>query len=264
MDVIKKESEVDPLAIQSNDNTETDEKPLSEEGNLLDLHVVRIKTECVNHSYDLNPEVGLEETAVTTNFVTAKCKAEEDSFDLDRLQQQQTREVSSEEDAVSTERNHVRFTTDTDPTITEKGTELTNEMHTVIRMFAMENVEIHHNLDVEVNEPEKEEEDNVRYEQERRILESVSSSDNETDSESCTSQQSDSQYAPTREKKPREISFEEKVKVINYWLLPGPPKHHRQKFSHRTWSSMKHHFTWLSNERQLYRMKEQVQRHQNS
>ncbi|XP_069672711.1 uncharacterized protein [Periplaneta americana] len=78
MDMIKEEPEVDPLATQSSDNTDTDEKkPLSEEGNLLDLHVTGIKTECVDNSYDFTSETKFEETAVPTDFVYIKCKAED-------------------------------------------------------------------------------------------------------------------------------------------------------------------------------------------
>ncbi|XP_069670121.1 jerky protein homolog-like [Periplaneta americana] len=77
MDVIKTEAEVDPLAIHWSDNTVTDEKkPLPEEGNLLDLHVAGIKTECVDDSYDLILETKVEETAVPTEFVSMKCKDE--------------------------------------------------------------------------------------------------------------------------------------------------------------------------------------------
>ncbi|XP_069669503.1 uncharacterized protein [Periplaneta americana] len=77
MDVIKMEPEVDPLAIQTSENTDIEEKkPISEEGNLLDLHMAGIKTECVDHSWDVTLETEVEETIVPTNFVTAKYKAE--------------------------------------------------------------------------------------------------------------------------------------------------------------------------------------------
>ncbi|XP_069673203.1 uncharacterized protein [Periplaneta americana] len=76
MEEIKKEPEVDPLTIQCSDNTDTDEKkPLSEEGNLLDLHVAGIKTECLDHSCDLTSDIKVEQTAVPTDSVTTKCKA---------------------------------------------------------------------------------------------------------------------------------------------------------------------------------------------
>ncbi|KAJ4425505.1 hypothetical protein ANN_27699 [Periplaneta americana] len=77
MDVIKKESEVDPLAIQWSDEYDTTEKkPVSEKSNILDLQVVGIKTENVDHSCDLTSNIEVEETAVPTNFVTKKCKVE--------------------------------------------------------------------------------------------------------------------------------------------------------------------------------------------
>ncbi|XP_069672521.1 uncharacterized protein [Periplaneta americana] len=142
MDVIKKESEVDPLVIQSSDNTDTDEKkPLSEDGNLLNPYVVGIKTECKDHSCNLTSDIKVEETTVPTNFSTINCKAEEwnvshlevmdrtdikteikvedspvpiglpmvkteidkDVFELDRVQQERKVEVSSEEDEVFSE-----------------------------------------------------------------------------------------------------------------------------------------------------------------
>ncbi|KAJ4425926.1 hypothetical protein ANN_27552 [Periplaneta americana] len=88
MDVIKTEAEVDPLAIHWSDNTVTDEKkPLPEEGNLLDLHVAGIKTECVDDSNDLTLETKVEETAVPTEFVSMKCKDEEESCDVDTVEE---------------------------------------------------------------------------------------------------------------------------------------------------------------------------------
>ncbi|XP_069669966.1 zinc finger protein 235-like isoform X1 [Periplaneta americana] len=95
MDVIKMEPDINPLAIQSNETEE--KKYLSQEGNLLDLPVTRIKEEYVDDSYDHNPEIKFEE------IILLKCEVEEDYFDLDRVQQQQTRDVSIEEDEASTE-----------------------------------------------------------------------------------------------------------------------------------------------------------------
>ncbi|KAJ4425555.1 hypothetical protein ANN_27750 [Periplaneta americana] len=123
MDVNKMEPGSDPLAIHTS-NAEIEEKePLSEEGNLLDLDVTKIKTEsidhrydevnlldlhvtsikeeCVDDSYEHNSEIRFEEIILPNNVV--KCEAEEDAFDLDKVQQQQKQEVSSEEDEVSTE-----------------------------------------------------------------------------------------------------------------------------------------------------------------
>lgn len=45
------------------------------------------------------------------------------------------------------------------------------------------------------------------------------------------------------------LYFEEKVKVINYWVLPGIPKNKNKKFNHKY---MKPTFTWLTNKHQLY------------
>ncbi|XP_069672795.1 uncharacterized protein [Periplaneta americana] len=86
MDAFKKEPEVDPLAIQTSDNTDLEEKKsISEEGNLLDLHVAAIKTECVDQDYDLTSEFKVEQISVGTNFIEAKCKAEEELCDLNTM-----------------------------------------------------------------------------------------------------------------------------------------------------------------------------------
>ncbi|KAJ4425979.1 hypothetical protein ANN_27605 [Periplaneta americana] len=104
MDVIKNEPEVDPLAIQWSDNTDRDEKkPLSEEGNLLDLHVAGIKTERVDHSYDLTSDIKIEETAMPTNFVTTKCKTEEELCHLDTIKDELKVEVTAEENEILTD-----------------------------------------------------------------------------------------------------------------------------------------------------------------
>ncbi|KAJ4425551.1 hypothetical protein ANN_27746, partial [Periplaneta americana] len=101
MEAIKKEPKVDPLAIQLSDNTDRDEKnPLSEEENLLNLHVAGIKTECVDHSYDLTSEIKIEEMAMPTNFVAIKCKAEEELCDLGAVKDEMKLEVTAEENAI--------------------------------------------------------------------------------------------------------------------------------------------------------------------
>ncbi|XP_069673577.1 uncharacterized protein [Periplaneta americana] len=85
MDVIKKEPGVDPLAIQSSDNADIDEKkPLSEEGNSLDLNMAAIKEDCIDYNCDLTGDIKLEETAVPVVFDAVKCEAKEgNSVDLD-------------------------------------------------------------------------------------------------------------------------------------------------------------------------------------
>ncbi|XP_069670078.1 protein GVQW3-like isoform X5 [Periplaneta americana] len=104
MDAIKKELEVDPLAIQSSDDTATDEKLLPEDGNLLDLHMGGIKTECVDHGCDLTSQIKIEETAVPTNFATIMCKAEDETFGMARVKQENKLDVTTEKSEVLTER----------------------------------------------------------------------------------------------------------------------------------------------------------------
>ncbi|XP_069670081.1 protein GVQW3-like isoform X7 [Periplaneta americana] len=103
MDAIKKELEVDPLAIQSSDDTATDEKLLPEDGNLLDLHMGGIKTECVDHGCDLTSQIKIEETAVPTNFATIMCKAEDETFGMARVKQENKLDVTTEKSEVLTE-----------------------------------------------------------------------------------------------------------------------------------------------------------------
>ncbi|XP_069670186.1 zinc finger protein 722-like isoform X3 [Periplaneta americana] len=101
MDVIKKEPEFDPLAMQWSDETDTTKKkPIPEEENLSDLHVAGIKTECVDHSNALTSEIKVEETSVTTDLVLIKCEVEVNLFVVDRVQQEQKVEVSLEDDGV--------------------------------------------------------------------------------------------------------------------------------------------------------------------
>ncbi|XP_069672796.1 uncharacterized protein [Periplaneta americana] len=101
MDAFKKEPEVDPLAIQTSDNTDLEEKKsISEEGNLLDLHVAAIKTECVDQDYDLTSEFKVEQISVGTNFIEAKCKAEEELCDLNTMKD----ELKLEENEILTNR----------------------------------------------------------------------------------------------------------------------------------------------------------------
>ncbi|XP_069672966.1 zinc finger and BTB domain-containing protein 14-like [Periplaneta americana] len=101
MDAIKMEPEVDPLAVQPCDDAiKQEENPSSDEGNSLDLHVTKIKEEYVDDSYDHTSEIKSEEIVLSNNFPVVKCEAEEYSFDVDRVQQAQTLEISTEEDEV--------------------------------------------------------------------------------------------------------------------------------------------------------------------
>ncbi|XP_069669569.1 zinc finger protein OZF-like isoform X2 [Periplaneta americana] len=95
------ESEVDPLALQTNDNTDLEEKkPLSEE---LNPHSTQIKIECDGHSYDLISRVKLEETAVSATLPMVACGAEEEWRDLDTVKKEVKLQVEAEENKDLTE-----------------------------------------------------------------------------------------------------------------------------------------------------------------
>ncbi|XP_069669516.1 uncharacterized protein [Periplaneta americana] len=84
MDVIKSEPKFDPLAVQPCDDTvKEEENPSPDEGNLLDLHVTRIKEECVDDSYeDHNPEIKFDEIMLPNNFPIVKCEAENRPYSI--------------------------------------------------------------------------------------------------------------------------------------------------------------------------------------
>ncbi|KAJ4425813.1 hypothetical protein ANN_27439 [Periplaneta americana] len=95
MDEIKMEPGVDPLELQPHDNTWKIEENniLSEQGTLLNLQAMGMKTEsCFDTSW-----IKIEDQPVM------KCEGEEYSFDLERVQQEQKMEMSTEEDEVVTE-----------------------------------------------------------------------------------------------------------------------------------------------------------------
>ncbi|XP_069669360.1 uncharacterized protein [Periplaneta americana] len=76
MDVIKMEPEIDPLAVQMSDNTNVEEKkPLSEERNLFNEHMIGIKEECVDQSY-ITSDMKDEETKEADNFDFFKCEVQ--------------------------------------------------------------------------------------------------------------------------------------------------------------------------------------------
>ncbi|KAJ4425884.1 hypothetical protein ANN_27510 [Periplaneta americana] len=79
-DLMKMEPDSDPLAIETSDNADTEEgKLLSEEGDLLDFHFVAIKTECMDHRYEVKSEMTYEEAAVSVDFPIVKTEAERNS-----------------------------------------------------------------------------------------------------------------------------------------------------------------------------------------
>ncbi|XP_069672829.1 uncharacterized protein [Periplaneta americana] len=105
IDLIKMESEVDPLDLQLDNTYKLEEnKSSSKEGNLSHLEVTGMKTECVDHSYEIKSEIKVEDTPIPTSFVFVRCEVDEDVFDLGRVKQEQKVEVSSEEDEVFPDR----------------------------------------------------------------------------------------------------------------------------------------------------------------
>ncbi|XP_069670401.1 myoneurin-like isoform X7 [Periplaneta americana] len=138
MDEIKMEPEVDLLGLEPHNTCEIKENTtLSEEGDLSHLQVPGIKTECLDHSYDLTSEVKVEDTPEPVSFRMMKCEVEdtpqpvsfpivksevestpvpitfpmvksevdEDSFDLNRLHEEEKVEISSKEDKVLLDSN---------------------------------------------------------------------------------------------------------------------------------------------------------------
>ncbi|KAJ4425945.1 hypothetical protein ANN_27571 [Periplaneta americana] len=102
MDLIKMEPDINPLPMQLSDTEE--KKPLSEqEGNLLDLPVTRIKEECVDDSYNNNPEIKFEEIILPNNFPVMKCEPEEETFVMSPIKEESMLEVTTEESEVLTE-----------------------------------------------------------------------------------------------------------------------------------------------------------------
>ncbi|XP_069670852.1 uncharacterized protein [Periplaneta americana] len=117
MDLIKMEPEVDPLDLQDDKTYILEEKKASsEEGNWSHLEVSGIKTECVDHSYEIKSEMKVEDiTPVPIGFAFVKSEVDKDVFDLDRVEQEQKVEVSSEENEVypeSTVPSHTLWTSE--------------------------------------------------------------------------------------------------------------------------------------------------------
>ncbi|XP_069671074.1 zinc finger protein 239-like isoform X1 [Periplaneta americana] len=104
MDVIKMEPDSDPLAIQRSDNADAEEnKPLSEDEKLRDRYMNEIKTECIDHSYDLNSETSFKETSVRIDFPVVKSEAEELSCDMAQVKEDVKLEAKVEEEEILTE-----------------------------------------------------------------------------------------------------------------------------------------------------------------
>ncbi|KAJ4426052.1 hypothetical protein ANN_27679 [Periplaneta americana] len=115
MDLIKAEPDVDPLAIETNDNTDIQErKPLSEEISLWNPHIARIKVEPVDPGCYLKSEVKTEvesvdpscyltwdvknEESTETTIFPVGCNDQEELHDVDGVKCSLKLEVTTEED----------------------------------------------------------------------------------------------------------------------------------------------------------------------
>ncbi|XP_069672785.1 uncharacterized protein [Periplaneta americana] len=88
------ESEVDPLAIQTSDYTDVeDKKPLSE-----------VKKECVDQRYYLASELTLDDNQLPINFAFVKYEAEEEPCNLGTEEWGLKLAVTAEQNELSTER----------------------------------------------------------------------------------------------------------------------------------------------------------------
>ncbi|XP_069670364.1 zinc finger protein 234-like isoform X2 [Periplaneta americana] len=117
MNEIKMEAEVDPLSLESQDNKYKikENMALLEVGKLPHLQVVDIKTECVDHSYDFTSEIKVEDfrmvksevedTSESVIYPVVKYEVDENLFDMDRVQQEEKVEISSNEDDILLTRN---------------------------------------------------------------------------------------------------------------------------------------------------------------
>ncbi|XP_069670541.1 uncharacterized protein [Periplaneta americana] len=77
MDVIKTEPDVDPLTMQTSDNTDVEVKtPLSEDGNSVDRPLTGMKTECMDDSSDVASEMNFEENPVPNSSADVKIEVQ--------------------------------------------------------------------------------------------------------------------------------------------------------------------------------------------
>ncbi|KAJ4425635.1 hypothetical protein ANN_27831 [Periplaneta americana] len=74
-----------------------------QEGNSLDLHLTEIKTEYMDHSYDLKSEMTFDETRVPIDFPIVKRENEVEARELNEMKEEVKLEVTAEDDEVLTE-----------------------------------------------------------------------------------------------------------------------------------------------------------------
>ncbi|XP_069672585.1 uncharacterized protein [Periplaneta americana] len=73
----------------------------AKEWNLSHLEATITTTECVDSSSHIKTEIKVEDTQVPVGFPILKTEVDEDLFDLDRVQQEQKVEVSSDDEVFS-------------------------------------------------------------------------------------------------------------------------------------------------------------------
>ncbi|XP_069669764.1 uncharacterized protein [Periplaneta americana] len=94
MDVIKAEQEVDPLSLETSDDTDEDEKkPVLK-------HVTGIKEEYEDQSHDLTSEIKFEEDPVPISFPVVKREPEEEWSEFN---EEPRAEVTAEDNEVFAE-----------------------------------------------------------------------------------------------------------------------------------------------------------------
>ncbi|KAJ4425570.1 hypothetical protein ANN_27765 [Periplaneta americana] len=101
-----------------------------EEGDLSHLEVSGMKTECVDQSYDVKSEIKIEDTnLVPISFPMVKSEFDEDLFEVDRVEQEQKVEVSSEEDEVFSE----SIASDVEKSLSQEHASVGSEEHNLIQ-----------------------------------------------------------------------------------------------------------------------------------
>ncbi|KAJ4425929.1 hypothetical protein ANN_27555 [Periplaneta americana] len=74
-----------------------------DEGNVLDLHMIGVKTECMDHSYDRESETTFEECPVPIHFPIIKSETEDKALNINKEQDEAKLQVTAEENEVFTE-----------------------------------------------------------------------------------------------------------------------------------------------------------------
>ncbi|XP_069670097.1 uncharacterized protein PF3D7_1120000-like isoform X8 [Periplaneta americana] len=83
MDVIKMEREIDTIVLEGINSTDIEEEQLQasrmREGNVLDVQVAGIKTECMDHSYEVKSKMTFDKTPMPIELCFVKSEVEEEN-----------------------------------------------------------------------------------------------------------------------------------------------------------------------------------------